>query len=270
MIVSRRPRADLRPFVKLLWTSGSAAPAVGRSCRERVLPTGAAHIAIRLGGRPLRLFRGPGDVVGHSVGYTVFSGARASSYIKDLSEPAPTVGALLRPGAVRLAMGVPANVLSGVHIPLEDLWGAAAAELQDRLADSVFPSVRLDILEGFLAARLSGACRIDAVVAGALKHLGGLGEVGPIVARTGCSHRHFVKLFSEEVGLTPKRYSRVVRFTNALDTVWKQPSASWADVAAGGGYADQPHFTREFREFAGLSPNDYRRRASRSAFHVPM
>jgi len=46
--------------------------------------------------------------------------------------------------------------------------------------------------------------------------------------------------------------------------------ASWADLAAAGSFADQPHFTREFRASAGLTPGDYRRRSPLASRHVPL
>ncbi|WP_235996188.1 MULTISPECIES: helix-turn-helix domain-containing protein [Burkholderia] len=36
------------------------------------------------------------------------------------------------------------------------------------------------------------------------------------------------------------------------------------------GYADQPHFNREFRAFTGLSPEEDRQRANANGFHVPL
>jgi AraC-like DNA-binding protein len=45
---------------------------------------------------------------------------------------------------------------------------------------------------------------------------------------------------------------------------------SLAAVAMEAGYSDQPHFNREFREFAGLTPEQYRLARPLSANHVPV
>jgi AraC-like DNA-binding protein len=88
------------------------------------------------------------------------------------------------------------------------------------------------------------------------------------VQRSGYSHRTLIDLFAGAVGLTPKRYARVRRFHVALRRASQH--ASWADIAAGLGYSDQAHFSREFREFAGVTPSGYRRAAPRFANHVPV
>nr|WP_218574834.1 helix-turn-helix domain-containing protein [Reyranella sp. CPCC 100927] len=235
-----------------------------------VLPTGAVHIAIRLGDQPLRLFAHARDTVGYTVGCASLSGARACAYIKDLSNPAPTVGILLRPGAAQFVAGVPAHELAGVHTPLDAVWGSAACSLRDRLGEAGSADARLDIMEAALAARVRRIRGIHPAIADALVALGNASDVGSIVARTGHSHRHFIKLFSEAVGLTPKLYGRVVRFGRVLERFSHAPASSWADVAAAAGYADQPHLNRDFREFTGMSPDRYRRLAAGSAHHVPL
>jgi AraC-like DNA-binding protein len=88
----------------------------------------------------------------------------------------------------------------------------------------------------------------------------------------GYSQRQFVRLFSQSVGLTPRLYLRVQRFQQALRLMHSrapQP-ASLADVASGAGYSDQPHFNRDFREFSGLTPQQYQAARPSVANHVPL
>lgn len=270
MIVSRRPQAALRPFVERLWTSDPDVSAVAVPRRECVLPTGATHIAIRLSDSPLRLFDGPDDLVGRTVGCAVVAGARNGPYYKDLSAPAPTVGAVLRPGAAAFVIGVPASSIADAHTPLDALWGPAGVALRERLLDATSAASRLDVFEAALLARVPRLRGIHPAVAAALERLGASDDVATVVARAGCSHRHFIRLFSDATGLTPKAYSRIVRFGRAIDAYAANRAAPWADVAADAGYTDQPHFHRDFRAFAGMSPGEYRRRSAASPRHVPL
>jgi AraC-like DNA-binding protein len=71
------------------------------------------------------------------------------------------------------------------------------------------------------------------------------------------------------MGLSPKIYCRVQRFQRVIRRLTAEPAASWADVALDAGYSDQPHFAREFRRLAGITPGACRALAPRG-HHVPL
>ena len=270
MHLSRPPVAALRTFVELVWASQAGPgdnPAAAR--RELVLPTGSLHLVVRLADLPLRVFREAGDRRGFTVGTAVVGGARAAPYLKDISRPVPSVGALLRPGAAAFLAGAPAGEFAGAHTPLQDVWGHAAVDtLGDRLAAETSLAGRLDLFEASLLARLGGLRRVDPRIAHAVSRLRLAVPVFEVAAECDLSHRHFTQRFRAAVGLKPKLWGRVVRFGQVLDRLAAEPTIAWAELAAAEGYADQAHFTRDFRAFAGLSPGDYRRRAPANARHV--
>jgi len=149
------------------------------------------------------------------------------------------------------------------------VWGRAAVDrLGDRLATVPSLAGRLDLFETALFARLGGLRRVDPRIAHAVSRLRLAVPVSEVAAECGLSHRHFTRQFRAAVGLKPKLWGRVVRFGRALDRLAAEPAIAWAELAAAEGFADQAHFTRDFRAFAGLSPGDYRRRAPASARHV--
>ena len=95
-------------------------------------------------------------------------------------------------------------------------------------------------------------------VAFALGRLGSPGvEVGDVARHVQLSHRRFIELFTERVGTTPKRYSRVRRFQRALGLVNGHGAPAWAQVALDCGYFDQAHLCRDWAEFTGLSPAEF-------------
>ena len=80
-------------------------------------------------------------------------------------------------------------------------------------------------------------------------------RISTLADEIGWSRGHLVDRFRREVGLTPKRFARVVRFRSAVDRL--ATAGSLATVAAECGYADQSHLTHEFREMAGATPSSY-------------
>jgi transcriptional regulator GlxA family with amidase domain len=73
----------------------------------------------------------------------------------------------------------------------------------------------------------------------------------------GCSPAQFIRRFEAAVGLTPKRYARVMRFGVLLPTLVRCGPRDWADIAVSAGYFDQSHLIREFHQMAGMPPSKY-------------
>ena len=276
MQLTRLPPPHLQPFIKLLWASSPDDASIDRpGAREHVLPTGGMHLVFRLSGPPLKLFGGADDMRGQTCGYAIVGGARAASYMRDVSVATRSVGAQLQPGAARALLGAPEDALASQHTPLDALWGARQT---DAALEQVHAAGGLDrqltVFEALLAHRV-----IDALGAGLrglhpaiAATLGPLAHENPsiagLVTRSGYSHRRFIALFRGAIGLSPKEYARVMRFDRAL-TLAADPAQGWAEIALTAGYSDQAHLSREFSALAGMSPQAWRRTGPASPRHVP-
>ncbi|MES2058649.1 MAG: helix-turn-helix domain-containing protein [Pseudomonadota bacterium] len=84
-------------------------------------------------------------------------------------------------------------------------------------------------------------------------------RVEDIVRTSGRSHRTVQRWFERSIGVTPRGYLRLIRFHRAMVDV--ATATSLADQAAKGGFADQAHMARDFRELAGIPPRTARARA---------
>src|SRR5690606_32743800 len=189
-------------------------------------------------------------------------------YVRDVSRRSCSVGAMLQAGASRPLFGVSAAELAGRHTPLEELWGSAAPGVRERLLELRTPERQLHYFEMLLLRRLPRVRGLHPAIAGALGCLAAGADVQGIVADSGYSHRHFIALFEQAVGLTPKRYARVLRFKAVLAKLAAEPEHSLAELALAAGFSDQPHFNKDFRQMAGISPREYRRMLPRFPHHV--
>jgi AraC-like DNA-binding protein len=79
--------------------------------------------------------------------------------------------------------------------------------------------------------------------------------VGALARQIGISQRHFIEVFTDEVGVAPKLFCRIQRFHQALSAVQESGSVNWAHLSANCGYFDQSHLIRNFLEFSGLTPD---------------
>ncbi len=228
------------------------------------------HIAFRLDDAALRLYRDGQDLTGYTVGHAVVGGSRSTFYIRDASRDGCSAGAQLHPGAAEYLFGLHSGALAERHTPLGELWGQAVALAQEQLLEARTLAGRLDVLESILSARRPVVRGLHPAVAYALQRLPVTLRVSDVVTETGYSHRHFAALFRDQVGLTPKVFCRVARFQRTLNEARANPGMRLADLALHAGYSDQSHFSREFREFAGITPEEYRRSAPTFPNHVPV
>ena len=93
-------------------------------------------------------------------------------------------------------------------------------------------------------------------------------RIAELQVATGYSSRRFTTLFTDAVGLTPKLYSRINRLRSVVERVARGGEVAWADLASEYGYYDQSHLTRDFREFSGVTPGEYRPVTPGTALHM--
>jgi AraC-like DNA-binding protein len=163
----------------------------------------------------------------------------------------------LEPPAVRALFGVPAGELSERTVSLDALFGRDADRLAERLHDAPTARDRFAVLDAALLRRARDArpVRPDVDRAWALLRASS-GRIGveALASALNCSRRHLARRFAEDVGMPPKVAARLIRFEAARMRLGSVPLAQ---LAAEHGYADQAHFTREFRALAGVPPTAF-------------
>ena len=248
------PQGPLRDFVDCLWCFEGRRPT-----RELALPTGTAELVINLRERKIRVYSDIDDPHGQSFDGAIVSGTQSRYVVLDGIEDASVVGVHFRPGGASAFLGMPLSELTDRHVGLEELWGSGANLIREELMES--PGAAIGILERALISRLDGRRASHPVVPFALRRFAAtptVARVGEVAEASGYSAKRFIHLFTEAVGLSPKRFCRVMRLQAVLNRVAKGGRVEWAEVAAAGGYCDQSHLIRDFRAMTGLTPEQYR------------
>jgi AraC-like DNA-binding protein len=164
-----------------------------------------------------------------------------------------TIGVRLRPGAASALWDEPLQAFSNTVVDATAVWGRAASSLREELCDAPDTPTRIAILERFLIRRMR---RTAPALAGPLARIRasrGRASIDDVASTAGVSHRQLERAFRTHIGVSPKAFSRIVRFQHVLRSAPQTPRA-WADVAIAYGYADQSHLIRDFTQFAGETP----------------
>jgi AraC-like DNA-binding protein len=88
----------------------------------------------------------------------------------------------------------------------------------------------------------------------------GVARISELLKNHHTQARWLQRVFLDEIGVTAKIFGRIVRFNHARSMLQKNPDVDLRQVAYECGYADQPHFTRNFREMFGITPADFKAR----------
>jgi len=153
-------------------------------------------------------------------------------------------------------LGVPLHELGNRVVELSELLDRDADRWAGQLAQTRGWPERFAILDSLLTARMAAGPMPSPQVAWAwatMRRAGGSVRVVDLVAAAGCSHRHLIAGFREQVGTTPKAAAQVLRYQRAAQLLGRGDLTP-ARVATVCGYADQSHLTREFARFAGTTP----------------
>jgi AraC-like DNA-binding protein len=102
--------------------------------------------------------------------------------------------------------------------------------------------------------QLGPALPVDTVLSTIVKK-GGLMTVENMANAANIGFRQLERQFQQRIGMTPKFFARLSRFTKAWTMKEGNPTMSWTNIAYQCGYFDQMHFIRDFKEFAGVLPS---------------
>ncbi|MGH6872190.1 MAG: AraC family transcriptional regulator [Rhizomicrobium sp.] len=264
----RRPPPPLDGFVECFWYWQGDEP---RHAKDTIMATGQLGILINLKTDTLSWYGGGRFDVHNRLKGIALCGTQSSAFAIDAYQP-HMMGVRFKPGGAYPFFAAPAREFEDRHISLADIWGPDAERLHQRLVQAPTPDDKLDILQAAMIAMAPRGFAHHPAVALALRRLarGRPPSVAALAAEAEMSHKKFIRLFAEEVGFTPKLFVRIARFQRVLEHIYFAPQADWGDAVELGGYFDQSHFIRDFREFSGFTPTDYLIRRGPYIQHVPL
>ncbi len=163
-----------------------------------------------------------------------------------------------QPGGLYRFLGIPMNeLLCKDEFDGVTLVGNEINDVHHMLQEAIsFPQMKI-IVETFLlkyVGRLKQTLPIDDILPLLIKERGLL-KIDQLASLACLSIRQFERVFQQRIGLPPKHFSRLVRFSQAWIIKEQRPGISWTKVAYECGYFDQMHLIRDFQEFAGANPS---------------
>ncbi|MFZ4262137.1 helix-turn-helix domain-containing protein [Sphingobacterium sp. HJSM2_6] len=175
-------------------------------------------------------------------------------------------------GAFKL-LGIPQNLLLNECTLISDLLGNHIHALCRKMEDhALHPDTVLTLLEHWLIdqLRINASLNTDKIAHACheiVKHQGNL-PIMNLYSLSNMSKSSLEQHFKEQVGLSPKTFSRVIRFNLVNKYLKDSASSDWQEIIYRYGYFDQAHFIHEFKHFYGYTPSQVHRSLENLSGHV--
>jgi AraC-like DNA-binding protein len=268
------PGPPLSHFISMMWFGDDY---IVPHRLERVLPTGDMALIINLWENRTRVYNADDPRKFNTFEGSIVVGAYSAFTVIDTDEQRATAGVAFRPGGAFPFLGLPAGELQDGNASLSDLWGRqAASDLREQLLAARSPQAKFKILEQAFLDRINAPVDpTHPAVSFAVENFRHrpTRPVSSVTDQIGLSDRHFIQLFSRQVGLTPKLFCRVQRFQQVLRNLSSLATGSvidWPQIALTCGYFDQAHFIHDFRAFSGINPTTYLANKTQFQNHVAL
>lgn len=165
-----------------------------------------------------------------------------------------------KPGGFYKIFQLPAHYFSNRTRDAVDFLGKPLIDITHQLKNSPL-SGKIELTDAFLLNQLHQGQKkenrnIDEAIRLIEKFKGNI-SLKELELATYTTKRTLERHFLEQVGLYPKTFSRIVRFSGVIRFIESNLNVKWRQLAEAFGYYDQSHFINEFKLLTGGLPQDY-------------
>lgn len=236
-----RPCTALQPYIHSFWELKGDN---GDRQWERIFPDGCPGLVVNVGESCIT----DNGIVTMDFGKTYVAGAMTSFKESFIGENTHLFGVCLKPGVFSNFYNyAPQNELRNKTVPLEKPYSFNIDK---------FIKSPVNYLNQFFYDRLQNKNGLLASVIHDIQQSKGLAGIGEIAKRNLITIRQLERNFKTHIGLSPKEYSNIVRFQNAISQIKNSDrDRSLLDIAFECGYYDHSHLTNEIKKKTGLTPS---------------
>lgn len=161
------------------------------------------------------------------------------------------------PGGMYRMLGIPMYELFDDGFDALDFFGGKMRIINEQLQNTPNLEECKNIVEKFLlnqVTNLRELLPIDSALKMLLNHNGNM-----LISKTASfaclSIKQFERKCKERIGMNPKMFARILKFSKAYRLHESCPQLHWTQIAHEAGYHDQMHMIRDFKTFAGVNPS---------------
>lgn len=186
-------------------------------------------------------------------------GVFTSNYQLVLKGDIDIVGIVFYPNAIHNLFQTRMSMLVNNRMELSLLLGELASTTHDRMRNQGDKD-RINTLEELILQFLPDAKTRQSIIDDSIEYIdqqSGITQISDVADKFSISKRYMEKQFLVKVGVSPKMFARIKRFTQLSNQVANSREIDWQSLVDKFGLHDQSHLVKEFMKFNNMSPAEY-------------
>lgn len=245
------------PYIDRYWGRESTYP--GDTILPEVLPGTGMEILFH-SSRPFYYREG---AVNSLAGPAHIVCVRKRTYSLNTDRKLQFIAIRFKAGMFRYFSSYPFKEIADSFTPVSHIWGAEGNELAEKIVSAPTIQKKVSLLNTYLPRFLKGGTssknRIDYGVQSLYYSYRDI-KLDTLYEELNLSRRHFNRLFTEAMGISPKYFHRVARFEQTIKKLLLNYKTVYLDTILDAGYYDQAHFIKECKIFTGTTPGAFLRK----------
>lgn len=255
MFTSYIPKYPLSVYIDSLWrVKGNTVTSM-----EKVLPTEHMELIINFG-PPFKSFDLTNPLKSQLNKEAWIVGLHTKHLLISPTGESNMMGVRFKAGGGSAFFDFTMKELESKMIDMSLIWYSFVQEARERIFEEEDVNIQFFILEELLLKKLKFNNERFKIITPALKYLYHMKSnitAQSIAKEIGISHKQLIQKFKDNIGLSPNKFTRILRFHKVLNSIDPSQSVIWLNIALSNHYFDQAHFNKDFLSFTGMTPNKY-------------
>ena len=245
------PSEALRKYVKYFWYF--CPQFMERTSSQfRIIPSGCPGLIFHhFNGKPSIHLLG-----GEKYPLAFIHGQDTKSCINEDAATATIISVRLHPSALKTLFNIDAFEVNDKVVPLTDVAGY---NLTEQLLNTKDVLEAINLISRFLLKKINQIKSEDYVIDESIAAMmNNISTISPsqLSKRLNISQRQLQRRFKNSIGVCPETYIHILKFQQSINLIQRSYFEKLSDIGYELGYADQPHFIRQFKSLSGLCPKE--------------
>ncbi len=195
-----------------------------------------------------------------SIKDAVYIGQQSKAYMGITGEIIDLISIRFKPHGAANFMKLPVAETAEQIINPDYIFGKITDSLRSQIYEQTLVADKIRVLENGLLALLHKhivADRYIDLMINKIRINEGVVSLKDLSSRSESEYKRMQRSFNACVGISPKLFSRMLRFDAICKKVVYNSKPDWFDIIADYQLADQSHLIKEFQFFTGYSPTEF-------------